>query len=139
MATLPAEHNGLLYVDMTQAIPILEATAEEPPDLGLEGDMGIPDASESCANYATQAEAQAAYDAAEPGTFDLDQDFDGQVCEDYFAAPAAAEEAAEPSESQQVAAVATAMDLSAIKAFAAVTYDDEDGNHRSSSILYIPE
>ncbi len=45
----------------------------------------IPDASESCANYATQEEAQAAYDAAESGTFDLDQDFDGEVCEDYFA------------------------------------------------------
>jgi hypothetical protein len=120
---------------MTQAIPILELVAQEPPDLDLGGGMDFPDASESCADYATQDEAQAAYDAAEVGTFDLDQDFDGEVCEDYFA-PAAEEATPEGAE---VVAMATSIDYSAIKAYASVAYDDENGYHRTSSILYITE
>ena len=84
MDTLPAEHNGLTYIDLEQAIPLMELAAEESEGLGLGGAEEITDASESCADYETQEEAQAAYDAAESGTFDLDQDFDGEVCEDYF-------------------------------------------------------
>ena len=137
MDTLPAEHNGLFYVDMTRAIPILELAAQEPPDFNLGGGTEFPDASESCASYATQEEAQAAYDAAETGTFDLDQDFDGEVCEDYFAP--SQEAAATPEQNAEVVAMATAIDYSAIKAYASVSYDDENGFHRSSSILYITE
>ena len=137
MDTLPVAHNGLFYIDMTQAIPILEVAAQEPPDLDLGGGMEFPDASESCAAYATQEEAQAAYDAAETGTFDLDQDFDGEVCEDYFAP--SAEAAATPEQADEMVAMATAIDYSAIKAYASVSYDDENGFHRSSSILYIAE
>src|SRR5215207_1809241 len=84
MDTLPVEHNGLTYIDLAQAIPLMEVAAEESEDIGLGGAEEITDASESCADYETQEEAQAAYDAAESGTFDLDQDFDGEVCEDYF-------------------------------------------------------
>ena len=95
----------------------------------------MPDASESCASYATQEEAQAAYDAAEPDTFDLDQDFDGEVCEDFFAA--SAETTGTTDEASAEAALAN-VDYSAIKAFASVSYE-ENGMARSSSILYISE
>jgi hypothetical protein len=138
--TLPAERNGLVYIDLERAIPLLETAAEETEDLGLPtGFEEFPDASESCADYASQEEAQAAYDAAESGTFDLDQDFDGEVCEDFFTTSDTSvaveddgmldEDAAEFFEN---------IDYSAIQAFAQASYD-EDGMARSSAILYIAE
>ena len=139
MDTLPVEHNGLTYIDLAQAIPLMEVAAQESGDLGFGAMEEIPDASESCANYATQEEAQAAYDAAESGTFDLDQDFDGEVCEDYFASAETATETAEEVRGRRRAADALAdVDYSAIKAFAFVAYEDGDVQ-RSSSILYIAE
>jgi hypothetical protein len=138
--TLPTERNGLVYIDLERAIPLLETAAEETDDLGLPtGFEEFPDASESCADYASQEEAQAAYDAAESGTFDLDQDFDGEVCEDFFTTSDTSvaveddgmldEDAAEFFEN---------IDYSAIQAFAQASYD-EDGMARSSAILYIAE
>jgi hypothetical protein len=138
MDTLPVEYNGLTYIDLAQAIPLMETAAQESDDLGLGGVGETPDASESCADYATQEEAQAAYDAAESGTFDLDQDFDGEVCEDFFAS---AEPDAGATEAEAGAAAADALadvDYSAIKALAIVSYGDGDVQ-RSSSILYIAE
>jgi hypothetical protein len=142
MDTLPAEYNGLSYIDLAQALPLFETAAEESEDLGLGGSDEIPDASESCANYATQEEAQAAYDAAEADTFDLDQDFDGEVCEDYFTTAGEQSEADEEATGEGDSADATDaladIDYSAIKAFAAASYQ-EDGLSRSSAILYISE
>ena len=59
MDTLPVEYNGLTYVDLEQAIPLMQVAAEESEDLGFGPTDQIPDASESCANYETQEEAQA--------------------------------------------------------------------------------
>ena len=140
MDTLPDEYNGLTYIDLAQAIPLMEVAAQESEGLGMVGMDEVSDASESCANYATQEEAQAAYDAAESGTFDLDQDFDGEVCEDFFAsAEAETDEAASEDEDGDDPADALAdVDYSAIKALAFVSYADGDVQ-RSSSILYISE
>lgn len=135
--TLPAERNGLLYVDLERAIPLVETAAEQSEELGLGGFEEFPDASESCANYASQEEAQTAYDAAEADTFDLDQDFDGEVCEDFFGS--AATPAADDSMLDAEAAdVFVDVDYSAVQAFAQASYE-EDGLHRSSAILYIAE
>jgi hypothetical protein len=131
MATLPAERNGTLYVDLAQIVPLLQGLAEAT----AQDEVEIEDASEDCAAYDTQADAQAAYDAGDEGTFDLDQDFDGEVCEDFFAAATPEAAAAPPADA--VAAVAEA-DYSAIRAFALAAFD-EDGDRRSSSILYIAE
>jgi hypothetical protein len=138
MDTLPDEYNGLTYIDLAQAIPLMEVAAQESEDLGLGGMEEIPDASESCADYATQEEAQAAYDAAEPGTFDLDQDFDGEVCEDHFASAGTDAEATRAVEAAAPADALADVDYSAIKAFAVVSYADGE-TQRSSSILYIAE
>jgi len=141
MDTLPVEYSGLTYIDLAQAIPLTEAAAQESGDVGLGGTDEVADASESCGNYDTQEEAQAAYDAAESGTFDLDQDFDGQVCEDYFdtadTASATDEATADDSGTPPADALAD-VDLSAIKAFATVSHADGDVQ-RTSSILYIAE
>jgi hypothetical protein len=138
MDTLPTEYNGLTYIDLAQAIPLMEVAAQESENLGLGGGETIEDASESCGNYETQEEAQAAYDAAESGTFDLDQDFDGQVCEDFFGGAETEAEATEEVDGTEPADAFADVDYSAIKALAFVAYADGDVQ-RSSSILYITE
>ena len=58
--------------------------------IGVSGSMGSStDADPSCGEYATQADAQAAYDEDQFENYQLDQDFDGEACEDFFGAPAA--------------------------------------------------
>jgi hypothetical protein len=137
--TLPAERNGLVYVDLERAIPLMEAASEQTDDLGLGGFEEFPDASESCADYASQEEAQAAYDAAGSGTFDLDQDFDGEVCEDFFTTsePSVAVDD-EGMMDDETAEMFADIDYSAIQAFAQASFDEE-GLARSSAILYIAE
>jgi len=137
MDTLPVEHNGLTYIDLAQAIPLSQAAAEESGDMGFGPTDQVEDASESCGDYATQEEAQAAYDAAESGTFDLDQDFDGEVCEDYFDSGETDAAATDEEDSAPADALAD-VDYSAIKAFATVSHADGD-LQRTSSILYIAE
>jgi hypothetical protein len=119
LATLPQEHNSVFYLDLGQLIPLAEM---------LQGTSGIgasEDASEKCGEYATQADAQAALDE-DPGTnWELDSDFDGEACEDYFAVAGATPVTGsfEP-------------DLSKIGAFASVGYQ-QDGMVGTSSILII--
>lgn len=128
--TLPAERNGTIYVDLSQIIPLVQGLLEA-PDIG--GGDEIEDASPACADYDSADDAQAAYDAGEEGTFDLDQDFDGEACDDFFATATPEADVATP-----LAEAASSVDLSAIRAFALAAYD-EDGNRRTSSILYIAE
>src|SRR5215212_3751034 len=142
MDTLPVEHNRITYIDLAQAIPLMEVASQESGDMGFGATDQIQDVSESCGNYETQEEAQAAYDAAESGTFDLDQDFDGQVCEDFFGSDETASDTEEEtSDDEDGAGPADALadvDYSAIKALAFVSYADGDVQ-RSSSILYITD
>ncbi|MFN8592712.1 MAG: DUF3352 domain-containing protein [Thermomicrobiales bacterium] len=137
MDTLPAEHNGMIYLDLTQVLPLLQAAEADSSGFGSSDFGNIEDASPSCERYKTQADAQAAYDAAEPDTFDLDQDFDGQVCEDFFATSedASADTASDSSSSDPLATI----DYSAVKAFASVSYRGDDGLPRTSAILYIAQ
>ena len=142
MDTLPVEHNRITYIDLAQAIPLMEVASQESGDMGFGATDQIQDASESCGNYETQEEAQAAYDAAESGTFDLDQDFDGQVCEDYFGSAGTASETAAGTpaaqDGTQSADAFANVDYSAIKALASVSYGDGDVQ-RTSTILYITD
>lgn len=79
---------------------------------------------EDCGNYATQSEAQTAYDADPGDLWLLDMDYDGEACEDFFntAAPEASPEAI----SDQVNVVS----------IGAVTWTDGDAVY-SSSVLVI--
>ena len=79
----PNLQGWVLEVDLIPADEGSTRAGENPPPSELPARADFE--SDSCANYASQEEAQAAYDAAEPNTFDLDQDFDGIVCEDFFA------------------------------------------------------
>ncbi|MDP9363212.1 MAG: DUF3352 domain-containing protein [Chloroflexota bacterium] len=126
---LPDQTTGSLFVDLGQIVPLLQAAAEAS---AAEGGDELVDAAEACADYDSQEEAQEAYDAGEEGTFDLDQDFDGEACEDFFAAATPAAEATPIAE--EVAEI----DLSALTSFALVAYD-EDGNRRASGLLAIAD
>lgn len=117
LSLLPSEYDGVVYLDAAQAIGLVEEL--NAMDMG-----GFADASEACGQYSTQAAAQEAYDADTIGMFDLDMDFDGQACEDYFAP--ATPEATTPAVSP----------YAAITSFATVSYK-ADGLGFTNSILVI--
>lgn len=117
MGALPADHSGVIYVNVSQAIALSEATSSSET-------VAFVDDPELCGQYSTQAAAQEAYDADPVGNFEMDWDFDGIACEDFFAP---ATPVATP--------VAVASD-SPVRAFAGVSYE-EDGLARTSSIVLI--
>jgi len=131
MGALPAEHNGTIYADFSQILPLLQALSASSAS---DSTAAMLDADPSCANYASPEEAQAAYDAFEPGTEYLDSDFDGQVCEDYFNPVEAPQDTAE----MDAGPAFEDLDLSSVKSFLLVGYD-QDGMRKSSSLLMIGE
>ncbi len=128
-AELPSEgRNGILYVNLSRVIPliqVLDQAGEGEDALG-----GIEDAAEECAAFDTQEEAQATLDEDPLENFLLDQDGDGEACEDFFATAEVASPEATPA--------AAMADYSAIRAFALSAYEVEN-MRRSSAILYIEE
>lgn len=140
MGTLPEDTNSIFFIDLEQAIPLAETASESSESFGIDTGMGLEDASESCADYESAEAAQDAYDAGEPNTFDLDQDFDGEVCEDYFAETGTVAEIEDEDgmASGDFEDTLANADYSAIKAFAVVGHE-EDGLQHASGILYIAE
>jgi len=123
LAALPTEYNGQLYVDLSQIVPLVQqATAAASTSVEFQ------DASEKCAAYSTQAAAQETFDADPSTNWELDQDFDGQACEDYYTQGDV--EAATP--------VAMSDQYNALTAFASVTYQ-RDNMLGVSAILLIAE
>lgn len=120
LAKLPQEYDGIYYVDLQQAAALSSSSSS------AFGWSGYPDNGERCSEFATQAEAQAAYDEDTVANYDLDTDFDGQACEDAFAASTAA------------ATPTGAAGFSALRSFATVSYK-QDGLAYTSSILLIGE
>lgn len=121
MESLPADNYQAAYINIGQIVSFLEMTGV------VEGGAAAAttDADPACADYATQASAQEAYDADPFEEAALDQDFDGNACEDFFA------------DATPTAGVAGGS-LSAIEAFAAVNYrTDDPGVVGSSAILFI--
>ena len=89
----------------------------------LMGSMSTLDNHEDCGTYATQQEAQDAYDA-DPGTmWLLDMDYDGQACEDFF------------SESTASASPESFTSGINIPAAGSVTWVDGDAVHTSSILV----
>jgi hypothetical protein len=118
MALLPAEHGPVFYLDLGQIIGLVETF------FGSMSGAGIEDAAPECETYETQDAAQAAYDENPGSLIDLDQDFDGEACEDFFAVDASP------------VAEATPAGFSAIKSLATVGFE-ADGATGTSTILYI--
>ena len=110
----------IVYVDLSQVAPFLADFAG-----ATGGGSGITDADPACAEFDDMNAAQEAFDADPVGQAALDQDFDGEACEDFYATgtPVATPTIAGPE---------------AIEAFAGITYE-RDGMVASSAILAITE
>ena len=83
LALLPSEYDGVFYVDLAAVADLSTAL-----DDATTGALSTEDASEECSTYDSQSEAQNAYDTDPSANFELDLDFDGDACEDYFSADA---------------------------------------------------
>lgn len=80
LAALPQDNIvGVQFVNIQNILPLIEEVAT-----ALSTSMDMVDADEACGDYATQEEAQAAYDADPVGLWNLDLNYDGVACEDYF-------------------------------------------------------
>lgn len=106
MEHLPSEFGSLTYVNMPAVLDLVMGFSAS-----IAAPMDVTDADPSCGEYATQAEAQAAYDADQFENFQLDQDFDGEACEDYFGGTPAASPAASANPYQNVLGMGTVTTL----------------------------
>lgn len=121
MEALPSDNVvGVAFVNLERTIPMIEEAA-----MSMESSMSVLDNDEACGDYATQEEAQEAYEADEFGLWNLDLDYDGEACEDFFS------DSASPSASP----VSMTEDLS-ILSIGSVSYIEGD-MYRNSSILLI--
>ncbi|MDQ3513571.1 MAG: DUF3352 domain-containing protein [Chloroflexota bacterium] len=130
MALLPEEHSSVTYLNLAELIALTQTLASfagESDDTAT-----IADASPACDEYDSQEEAQAAYDD-DPSLFDLDQDFDGEACEDAFGGAEASPEAEAEAEAFQD------LDLSAIQALGMVSFTRDDDVRGTSLIITIAE
>ncbi len=74
------EEGAVVYLDFTTLLPLVQTGAEL-----LGGTGSVPDNDPDCAQYDSQSDAQSAYDDDPFDNSNLDLDFDGEACEDFFA------------------------------------------------------
>jgi hypothetical protein len=121
MEALPSgDMVSIEYVNLDQTIPMIEEAV-----MSMDSSFDVLDNDEACGEYATQEEAQEAYDADEFELWNLDLDYDGEACEDFFnttTAPVASPES-------------MTEDLQILSA-GSVSYV-EDGMYHTSSIILI--
>lgn len=119
-ANLPTENVvSVQYLNIEgQVMPLLDMFATS-----MSSSSSTLDNHEDCGNYATQVEAQTAYDADTSGLWLLDMDYDGEACEDFFG-QATTSATPEPISTQVN-----------IPAAGAVTWVDGEAVHVSSIIL----
>jgi hypothetical protein len=91
------------------------------------GASSVQDADPACLEFDSQVDAQTAYDEDPFENSNLDQDFDGQACEDFFnPAPTVA------------TPVPPSGGIEALESAASVAFED-DGKIYSSGILVVGE
>ena len=121
MGLLPEDGYQDAYVNLGQIIELVQSLS------GPGGFTGVgpeQDADVACAEYADQAEAQAALEADSLENAALDSDFDGQACEDFFGA------ASTP--------VAVAGGPQNVRALGIVAWE-RDGKQGTNTLLYVTD
>lgn len=73
------EDGAVVYLDLSTLLPLVQTGA----DL-LGGTASVSDNDPDCAEYDSQSDAQAAYDEEPFDNSNLDLDYDGEACEDFF-------------------------------------------------------
>ena len=79
---LPSQYDGLFYLNTPELVELGSSVLG--PMLSATEESGLPDSSARCGDFADQQAAQSAYDEDPVANFDLDVDFDGQACDDFF-------------------------------------------------------
>ena len=115
------EEGAVVYLDLSTLLPLAQTGA----DL-LGGTSTTLDNDPACADYDSQSEAQAAYDDEPFDNSDLDNDFDGEACEDFFA-PAGTPEP-----------VLADVDFSNVIAYGQVTYQGDGFTASDGLFLLAP-
>jgi hypothetical protein len=77
-AALPTDVTSIAYVDVQGLLPLVEDA------IALSSSSSVLDADPACGEFDSQADAQAAYDEDDFENFNLDLDWDGEACEDFF-------------------------------------------------------
>lgn len=123
MAALPQDNIvGIQYLSLEKLLPMIEDAATS-----LSASISTLDNDEACGDYASQEEAQTAYDEDPTGLWNLDLDYDGQACEDFFDMGTTPEASSESvTESLNLLSIGT------------VSHTDGD-MYRSSTVLLIGE
>jgi hypothetical protein len=116
---LPSDITGVAYINLETVLPVVTEA------MNAFSGTSTEDADPSCGDYASQEEAQAAYDEDNFENYQLDLDWDGEACEDYFA----------PATPVTGDAGAETLNVSAL---ASVTWA-EDGRTGSNAIIVIGE
>jgi hypothetical protein len=144
MGYLPDPQSGAYFINVPEIVNLAMLGAalfaidvQSSSGSFLDDDGGMIDASERCAEYATQDEAQAAYDDDPIANFDLDFDFDGEACDDYFDIGLWDDDSDDAGTSDDLFGDLTMGFEVNIGGLAMVTYDDGD-IHRMSGILVVP-
>jgi hypothetical protein len=83
---LPEDVTSISYLNVETALPFIEQVIEASSSTSADADP-------SCGEYSSQEDAQAAYDEDSYENYQLDLDFDGEACEDFFAAATPAADA----------------------------------------------
>jgi len=120
-----------------------EGSAQGPNEATPAATPMTGDSHPDCGRFGSQADAQAAYDTFAPGSFNLDQDFDGEACEDFYngSTAAAATPVTDPSAASSPQAEPLTPSPDVLRSFTGlgmVAYE-EDGNSRTSSLLLIED
>ncbi len=122
---------AVAYLDLATMIPLVLMGADAFLASPVVAGSGV-DADPACAEYATQEEAQDAYDEDPFALADLDLDYDGEACEDFFGTGTGGTPAAgDPTDP-------LAIDYSAILSWGQVTTAG-DGYVTSQGLLLLEE
>ncbi|MGI8475338.1 MAG: DUF3352 domain-containing protein, partial [Thermomicrobiales bacterium] len=78
LAELPTEYDGVFYANLQQILGLTNSLSS----LGTGGSQ--QDANADCGKYPDQAAAQKAHDADPISNVNLDQNFNGKACEDFY-------------------------------------------------------
>ena len=115
------EEGAVVYLDFTTLLPLVQTGAEL-----LGGTGSVPDDNPDCAQYDSQSDAQSAFDDDPFDNSNLDLDFDGEACEDFFAPVGTPEP------------TLTDIDFSSVVSYGQVTYQGDGFTASEGLVLLSP-
>ncbi len=79
LAVLPKDATGITFVNVKGLLPLIDGVSSS-----MTSASATKDNSPDCGKFKSQKDAQAAFDADQFANFDLDRNYNGVACEDFF-------------------------------------------------------